>query len=329
MNFLATGFREQARIIQRANDRILVWRERRRLTKAETDLGFLGWQQAEFSADVNEQVGAINAFEQQQYELANRSADLQSQIDGLHFRREQLRGEHREQAAHWESLLQPLLGAHAIAAETLSENRAKLRRFDKAIGELEAARDALDRELKRLMSLEQSRDVMGETYRIRNRIAAYENERDDLRRSRLAAAGRFGSAESEEVELNSKIAGFRAEMDAHKKAFALHETEVTRQIAAIEKEKGQITKLLESLDHKKSPAYLAIGRCLADCKIAPMNQPGALALVLHHREQVGVLVQNIASSLEESAAANRVHLVLFWLSCALLVLAVCAFARFR
>ena len=63
MNPFTEGFQELVRKIRRASDRLRIERERRKLTGAEINLGMLGWTQAEFPPEVQEQIHAINAYE--------------------------------------------------------------------------------------------------------------------------------------------------------------------------------------------------------------------------------------------------------------------------
>jgi chromosome segregation ATPase len=295
------------------------------LSKAETELGVLGWQQADFSAGVLEHVGELNAFERQQAELSNRSADLQLEIDALQFQLDEKRNEHAEHKLVLECELKPLAESHSQSVAALVAGRTKLQRFDKAISELQAARDLLEDELNRLMSSDQSGGFVHESIRLRDRIAANENERDDLRRSRVVAFTELKVAEENNAALDFQVSAVKEKMDAVDDELASQERKLVAHIDVLQHEKGKIEKLLKSLDRKKSPAFMAIGRCLADCNIAPLNQPDALELVLYHRAQLEAIQQRIASSLEESARAERTELLLFYASVALAILAACAF----
>ncbi|HYR58294.1 MAG TPA: hypothetical protein VEO95_06690, partial [Chthoniobacteraceae bacterium] len=66
------------------------------MTKAETALGLLGWQQAEFDPQTQAEVDKINAYEREQSRLTNESAGLAKELRELRVEREAARKEFQE-----------------------------------------------------------------------------------------------------------------------------------------------------------------------------------------------------------------------------------------
>jgi hypothetical protein len=69
MDYFSPGFREIIRLVQRASLRVRGGITRRRLASVETQLGLLGWQQADFDPDTQRQVDALQNVEREQVAL--------------------------------------------------------------------------------------------------------------------------------------------------------------------------------------------------------------------------------------------------------------------
>lgn|GEM_PF-1380841 len=314
MNFITAGFDELERKLQRAAGRFRIWQEQRRLTKAEINLGALGWQQVEdFPPEIAEQMRAITAMERQQAELSNQGADLQWNIAELQKQLDKTRGDHNELIVAHEAELQPLKESRDSSAAPIEDRKESIARFDSAIAEMEKAADALGVRLRSLLSLEkQSIQIKEEIINITEKRASFENEKEDLQRSRMRAyadlkaiTDHIGATDAQIAQMHQRIRQIHDE-------FNVQEKDLLAQIAHLENEKENASKHVRTLDQKKSPAFRAIGRCLADSGISPMNQPQALERVLALKENIDVSQQRIATSLARSSQVNPATMAAFY-----------------
>lgn len=323
--FVTAGFDELERKLQRTAGRIQIRLERHRLTKAEINLGALGWQQVDdFPPEIEEQMRAIHAMERQQADLSNQGADIRWSIDSLQLQRKQNGKNLEDLLAGLEPALQPLIEARVAAEKSIPAGNESIQRFDAAIADLGAAYETFGIRLRNLMGAPQSNHVRDQTFWIEERRTALTNEIEDLQRTRMKvsmdlkiAAQQIQSINAQVEELNQKIRDAREESEARDK-------ELLSQITALEKQKESASKNVKSLDEKKSPAFLAIGRCP---EIAPMNQPEALERVLAHRGNIAGLQERITYSLIRSSQVPPPTLMAFYVA-AILFFAVIAIAAF-
>lgn len=278
----------------------------------------LGWTQVDFPPKVQEQIRAINIFEQQQANFSNRGADLQWKIDGLQSQREQDRKAHGEHLVQLKSEMQPLLELRNRSKAPLAEKQASLRRFERAISDLEAAHQAFGAKLHELMAVEPpTLEIRRQITSINDQRAAFESERDDLDRSRLRVSHEVKTIRETIAGHDLEISRLNRKIEKAGDAFTARDGELLSQIHKLEREKAETEKHVAALDQKKSPAYLAIGRCLADFNIGPINQPDALQRVAQHRQTIRNCEQRIADSRAESSKISRESWLLF---CAAVIL---------
>jgi len=298
--FVTAGFDELERKLQRGG---------------EIDLGALGWQQVEdFPPEIEAQMRALHDWERQQADLSNQSADMRWNIDALKLQRKQLQKKFDGQLAQLEAALQPLVAAVDLAEKSIPGCQEKVRRFDEAISTLEEAHEAINTRLHTLMSETQTLQVRELVVELGDKRAAYENEREDLQRTRMKTAGEMKTFEYHIETYGPRIEELKRQIRLAKEDFAAQDKELVSQITSFEKEKQHAVKNVNTLDRKKSSAFLAIGRCLADSAIPPMNQPEALEKVLAHRGNILEIQQRIADSLARSSQIPSSTLTAFYVA---------------
>ncbi|MGB8353738.1 MAG: hypothetical protein WCD79_07625 [Chthoniobacteraceae bacterium] len=326
--FVTAGFDELERKLQRAADRVRILLEKRRLTQTEINLGALGWQQVDdFPPEIEEQMREIHAMERQQADLSNQGADIQWEIDALQLKRKE-NGKNLEYLlAEIEPALQPLAGWRAEAEKSIIAGNESIQRFDKAIADLESAHESFGLRLQALMSEKQTFPVRDQVLWIEERRMALGNEKEDLERSRVKTTMDQKTTEEQIQTVQAQIEELNQKIRVAKEESNARDRELNSQINALEKQKKNASKNVESLDKKKSPAFLAIGRCLADADIAPMNQPEALEHVIAHRGKIAGLEEQIIHSLARSSQVPASTLMTFYVALFLL-LAIIAVAIF-
>jgi chromosome segregation ATPase len=303
--------------------RILI--ERRKLDKAEITLGLLGWQQADFPPEVEAQINAINTVELQQAELSSRSAEILWKIGELKEEQGLMRKEHDELAAGMRLTLHPLMESLAGAGKQIHAHQESIQRFENALADLQAMRESLDAKYESLMAeVPQTLQIKEQILWIGDRRSATEIEKEDLRKQRMRVMMEVRVLNDHITQVSSQIEKTNRMIRESEEEFAANEKEILSKIAALEQERKTAGKHVDKLDRKKTPAYLAIGRCLADYNIEPMNQPDALTVVLAQRETIGGLRQFFEYSLAVSSQVNRSILRVFYVAMILFALAVVA-----
>ncbi len=329
MNFLATGWRELERKVQRMEDRLRLWLERRKLTAAEIRLGELGWQQVDFPPEVEAQIQAITRVEHQQAQFSNQSAEIQSQIEELQSRRRQEQLENADAVAAIGMELTPLQKARELARRPLAGLQEGVRRFEEAIAAARETRATLEAHLMELQAATPSTiEIQHQIAQVKDKRIASDFQIEDLRRGSMKLQDEINAQTRQIAALDLKIQEINRRISDEWEAFNAADKELLAEMAALQRGKRETGKRVEMLDKEKSSAFLAVGQCLADFDIAPMNQPDALREVLTQREIVRHRRQRIAASLETSSQTSRRAVIAFYIVIVLFLIALIA-AAFR
>ncbi len=297
--------------------------QRRRLNRAEFDLGWLGWQQAEFfGTEVQAQIEKIQQFEKEQARLLNLSADHAAALRRLEERRQAARDNFESDAAEKRTQREQVEKHLAETELKLDENKAAAKRFSEALRELEKLPDVLTDRYNALMAVAQVTDeIREERLRVHDLRANIPSERQDLAKRELAVTREIS-------QLESGLSAARAQrsmlLEAEQKAletFENEDREFAKRVAASQRQIKVSERRSKTLDAKKREPFLLVGRCLADHEIAPMNQPATLERVHECRAKVAAIAEKIAASRAESAEVPATSLVYFYV---LLILALAA-----
>ena len=314
MNLLLPALRELARLYDRQIGRASLWLARRKLARAETDLGLLGWQQADFEGEAQRHVDQLRNVEREQARQTNESAALGLAIHQGQEKRDAEKKQYEETRAaleaEWKAAAEPV--------ETAERHLAARRKIDVDFDGLIAS---LDRELAGVLELQDelravetvTPEIHSELSRLRERVVAIPNAQADLRMRRVQAANDIRALEETLARTRPVLAAATEKLHALDEQFKRSDSTLERQIAGRKREKEVIEERIESLEKSKSNPYRQIGQVLADSGIAPMNQPDALAAVLGCRKIVARIVREIAASHEASGREDRAALRKSWL----------------
>ena len=323
MNYFSPGIQELSRIVGRWRNRWRLRGARKQLAHVETELGLLGWQQAEFDPDTQREVDKIQNFERKQARLTNASAAVSKEISEITVQREQARA------------------AFAQAREPLAAERVKLREsIEKAGPQIAPLRRQLQDLEHRAAQLE--RDAR-EANRLYHDLLAIEPQTPELRDQQGRHRERASSIPGEIAETQTRRARGQVEMEKLQKtlaqetereialgkelrdmesAHAAHDREMADAIAAKERAREKIEKENAALDQEKTSPYREIGRVLADNHLPPMNQPQALEAVRASRLRIQEIEYEIAKSRADSDGADRALVRHSLILCAAVVVAV-------
>lgn len=306
MNYFKPGLRELARKLGRQRHRLRILLARRDLTKAETALGLLGWQQAEFDPQTQAEVDKINAYEREQARLTNESAGLAKELRELRVEREAARKDFEEKKRGMEAERVGTGAGHPEIEKQLAIKRRAEPTFERRMPELERELRDISRLYNELLTTTHpTPQTKAEIQRMRERTVAIANEKADLRNQHLRTVSEIRTLESGLERDRERIAALEKELREEQAKFDTEDTRLAGEIRTREREKARIEKEINAIEIAKTNPYLQIGRVLADSDVAPMNQPGALDKVKRLRGKLLELEHLIVLSFHETSLEDR------------------------
>ena len=316
MDYFSPGLRELARIAGRCRNRWRLRGARKHLDKAETELGLLGWQQAEFDPATQREVEKITQCEREQARLTNESAALAKEIAEISAQREQARTAFDQQRA-------PLATERAAVRESIDKSGAQVAAIRKQLAELERRIPQLEREAREssrlyndLLAVEpQTPELRDQQAQLRERLQAIPVEIGDWQGRAARGAAEIEALQKTLAQETEREAALARELRELESAHAAQDREMADASAAKTRERERIEKESARLEDKKANPYLEIGRVLADSHLPPMNQPHVLDDVRASRLRVQEIEYAIAKSRADSDAEDRtlvLHSLILW-----------------
>ena len=315
MSFIRTGFREIALKIRRQRTRIALRHERRLLQKSEINLGREGTAQAANFPELRNEIVALKKLEQEQKEVALRIARIEEGIKTIEAERQQNAREQSEVIARLEAQKKPLLHRRNEAKNNLEVCERELAAVERRIQESEAADRDLLKQLSDLHALNPApADLEARSANITARRARLPEERAELVRARLGSADavrlakeKLNATEAEVSTLEKNIARTRSDFEARERK--LNDNIRLQQEAARDARARH-----QTVEERKNPAYLSIGRHLAAQGVAPPNAPHLLAEAHRRREAVDSHLQHKAELALLSGQIDKQELRKFYFS---------------
>jgi len=315
VSFIRTGFREIGLKIRRQRTRIALRHERRLLQKSEINLGREGTAQAANFPELRSEIVALKKLEQEQKEVALRIARIEEGIKTIEAERQQNAREQSEVIARLEAQKKPLLHRRNEAKNNLEVCERELAAVERRIQESEAADRDLLKQLSDLHALNPApADLEARSANITARRARLPEERAELVRARLGSADavrlakeKLNATEAEVSTLEKNIARTRSDFEAHERK--LNDNIRLQQEAARDARARH-----QTVEERKNPAYLSIGRHLAARGVAPPNAPHLLAEAHRRREAVDSHLQHKAELALLSGQIDKQELRKFYFS---------------
>ncbi|MEP6777660.1 MAG: hypothetical protein ABI944_04340 [Chthoniobacterales bacterium] len=315
MSFIRTGLRELGLKIRRQKTRIALRHQKRVLQKSEINLGREGVSQAVNFPEVRDEIVAVKKLEQEQKEVAGRIAQIEEGLKQIEEQRQQNAKAQAEALAKLEEQRKPLLQARNQAKAAADLCDRELSSVEKRLQD----NDAADREfLKKLSELQAQvpppPDLDKQSASLSARRSRLPEERAEVMRARLGSAEACRSAveklKQHQAPLDtceSEIARVRSEFEGHDRA--LNENSRAQQ-DALKEAHG----MHQTVEERKNPAYLNIGRHLASQGIAPPSAPHLLQEVHKHRTGVDHHSQHAAELAVLSSQIDKQELRKFYFS---------------
>jgi len=313
VSFITTGLRELALKVRRQKTRMALRHEKRLLQKSEINLGREGCQEAANFPEVRNEIVALKKLEQEQKEVALRIAKIEEAIKKIQNQRQENTKEQSTALAKLEEEKRPLVQAcqQAKAGADLCER--ELDAVERRIQE----NDAADRELLKQLSALQAQtpapaDLQGQTERISTERARLPGQRAEFVRALLgstealrAAKEKLAAEEARVAAADKNIARVRGEFEGRDRSF--EESSRTQQ-----EEVRKAREQHQTVEERKNPAYLNIGRHLAAQGIAPPAAPHLLIEVQKHRAAVDRHLAHTAELAGQSSQIDKQELRKFY-----------------
>ena len=315
MSFIRTGFRELALKLKRQRTRIALRHERRLLQKSEINLGREGTAQAANFPELRNEIVALKKLEQEQKEVAMRIARIDEGIKRIEEERQQIAREQANAIAKFEAEKKPLLQKRNQAKSTAEVCERELAGVERRIQESEAADRDLLKQLSDLQALDPAPpDLEALSAGIMAKRARLPDERAELVRARMGstdavrtAKEKLNTTESELAALEKNMARTRSEFETRDKKLA--ESVRTQQQAAHDARTRH-----QTVEERKNPAYLSIGRHLSEKGVAPPNAPHLLEEAHRRRGAVDLQLKHQTELAQLSSQIDKQELRKFYLS---------------
>ncbi len=289
--------------------------EKRVLQKAEVALGREGVNQATNFPELRNEIVALKKLEQEQKEVAVRIAQIEEGLKQIEVQRQQNTKEQTAAIATIEEEKKPVLQKRTEAKTTADLCDRELSGVERRLQD----NDAADRDLMQKISALQAQvpppeDLESQMATFSARRVKLPDQRAEIVRARLGAAEaarqakeKLGRQDAALGEIDKRIAQVRSDFET--RDHALNETARTQQEALKEARTHH-----QTVEERKNPAYLNIGRHLATQGIAPPNAPHLLDHVTHHRGAVQRHTDHKEHLAVLSSQIDKQELRRFWFS---------------
>ncbi len=313
MSFIRTGFREIGLKIRRQKTRIALRHEKRVLQKSEINLGREGCSQAVNFPEVRNEIVALKKLEQEQKEVALRIATIEEGIRKIELQRESNAKEQNAALAKLEEEKKPIV-------QRQSEAKAAADLCDRELASVERRlqeNDAADRDLLKKLSELQAQlpppdDLDAQMAGISARRVRLPEERAEVTRARLGAAEACRAAREKLTTQEAAVAVIDKNIAKVREEYEARDRELNEQSRAQQEALKDARGHHETVEEKKNPAYLNIGRHLASQGIAPPNAPHLLSEVQKHRAAVERHSQHTAELAVFSSEIDKQELRKFY-----------------
>ena len=287
MSFIRTGLRELGLKVRRQRTRMALRHVKRQLQRSEIYLGREGTAQAASFPEVRNEIVALKKLEQEQKEVALRIAQIEVAVKQIETERAENTGAQNAAISKLEAEKKPILqkrddakNAATLCERELASVESRLQANDSADSELLKQLSALQTEAPPPEDLEARAAVLaGKRAQLPQERAEIVRAREGSAEACRQATQKLAAAEEELLAAERNIARVRERFEATDRALA--EKARARQDALREARAQH-----QTVEERKNPAYLNIGRHLATRGIAPPNAPHLLHDVLRHRQSV-------------------------------------------
>jgi len=304
VSFIGTGFREIALKVRRQRTRLALRHEKRLLQKSEINLGREGTTQAANFPELRNEIVALKKLEQEQKEVALRIAQIEEGIKKIEADRQQNTHEQNAAVAKLEAEKKPLLQHRNQAKNTVDLCERELAAVERRIQENDASDRDLLKQLSDLRALNPPpADLETQSTNISARRARLPEERAELVRARLGSADASRLAKEKLIAAEAELSVVEKNIERVRTEFEARDRTLNESIRVQQEAVREARAHHQTVEERKNPAYLNIGRHLAAQGIAPPNAPHLLTEAhrrhdavnrhLQHRSELALLSSQI------------------------------------
>jgi hypothetical protein len=315
VSFIRTGFREIALKVKRQRTRLALRHEKRLLQKSEINLGREGTAQAANFPELRNEIVALKKLEQEQKEVALRIAQIEEGIKKIEEERQQNTRDQHATIAKLEADKKPLLQQHNQAKNAADVCERELASVARRIQENESAERDLLKQLSDLHAINPPpSDLEARSANISARRARLPEERGELVRARLGSTDAARLAKEKLNAAAAELSIVEKNIERVRSEFGGRDRKLNDSIRAQEEALREERAHHQTVEERKNPAYLNIGRHLAAQGIAPPNAPHLLTETHRHREAMERHLQHRAELDLLSSQIDKQELRKFYFS---------------
>jgi hypothetical protein len=315
VSFFRTGFRELALKLKRQRTRIALRHDRRLLQKSEINLGREGTAQAANFPELRNEIVALKKLEQEQKEVALRIARIDEGIKRIEEERQQIAREQANAIAKIEAEKKPLLQKRNQAKSTAEVCERELASVERRVQESEAADRDLLKQLSDLHALDPApRDLDALSAGIMTKQARLPDERAELVRARLGSADAVRMAKEKLNTTDAELAAVEKNMARMRSEFEVRDRKLAESVKTQQQASRDARTRHQTVEERKNPAYLSIGRHLSEKGVAPPNAPHLLQDAHRRRAAVDLQLKHQAELAQLSSQIDKQELRKFYFS---------------
>jgi hypothetical protein len=315
VSFIRTGFREIALKVKRQRTRIALRHEKRLLQKSEINLGREGTAQAANFPELRNEIVALKKLEQEQKEVALRIAQIEEGIKKIEEERQQNTRDQHAAIAKLDAEKKPLLQQHNQAKNAVDVCERELAAVGRRIQENEAADRDLLKQLSNLRAVSPPpSDLEARSANISARRARLPEERAELVRARLGSADAARLAKEKLIAAAAELSVVEKNIERVRSEFEGRDRKLNDNIRAQQEALREARAQHQTVEERKNPAYLNIGRHLAAQGVAPPNAAHLLTETHRHREAMERHLQHRAELALLSSQIDKQELRKFYFS---------------
>jgi hypothetical protein len=315
VSFFRTGFREIALKLKRQRTRIALRHDRRLLQKSEINLGREGTAQAANFPELRNEIVALKKLEQEQKEVALRIARIDEGIKRIEEERQQIAREQTNAIAKLEAEKKPLLQKRNQAKSTAEVCERELTGVERRIQESEAADRDLLKQLSDLHALDPAPpDLEALSAGIMAKRARLPDERAELVRARMGSTDAVRMAKEKLNTTESELAAVEKNMARTRSEFETRDRKLAESIRTQQQAARDARTRHQTVEERKNPAYLSIGRHLSEKGVAPPNAPHLLEEAHRRKAAVDLQLKHQAELAQLSSQIDKQELRKFYFS---------------
>ena len=315
MSFIRTGLREIGLKVRRQKTRIALRHEKRLLQKSEINLGREGTSQAGNFPELRNEIVALKKLEQEQKEVALRIAQIEEGVKKIEADRQQNNRAQSEAIGKLEAEKKPILQLRDEAKSAADVCDRELAGVERRIQDNDAADRELLKELSTLQAMAPpAEDLEAKSTSLSGRRARLPEERAELVRARMGAAEACRMAKEKLIAANAELSAIEKNIERTRGEFEARDRALGESIKTQQDAIREARAQHQTVEERKNPAYLNIGRHLASQGIAPPNAPQLLTEVQRHRTAVDRHLQHTAELALLSSQIDKQELRKFYFS---------------